>query len=152
MNQNALDYLKQNKDKYEKEALIEQLRKNDYSENDINESVFSVYGAENNGAVQSISPAPINFFDFKTRKFYTNSSEKWKDFLFGFFAPWLLGLVAAIPFLGFPIALLALPAEIVATVMLFNRRRFISYGLISHFAVGLLFLIIVVAFLSFLKF
>jgi len=43
MSQNAIKYLEDNKDKYSKEVLIDELRKAKYKEDDINASVKQVY-------------------------------------------------------------------------------------------------------------
>lgn len=135
MSQTAIDYIKANKDKYSKEVLIEQLRKTGYSEVDIEESAAIAYAgtqfAGNN--LQAVSAG--NFWDFKSKRTYTKPSEKQKDFLFGFFAPWFLGIVSSIiPFIG---NLIVIVGGIFAIIYFFNRRRFISYGLLANIATSL---------------
>lgn len=44
MNQNAVNYLKENKEKYSKEILIKQLQNSGYGEEDIDEAVKTVFG------------------------------------------------------------------------------------------------------------
>lgn len=44
MNQNAVNYLQENKEKYSKEILIKQLQNSGYGEEDINEAVKDVFG------------------------------------------------------------------------------------------------------------
>lgn len=128
MDQNIISYLESNKDKYSQESLVEQLKKAGYAENDIRDGVQSVY-------VSRILPGDSgvvsggNFWDFKSKKSYVNSSEKWKDFLFGFFAPWLLGTLSfVVPFFSFIVLICA----ILTIVYLFNRRRFIAYGVLVN--------------------
>ncbi|PIP28000.1 MAG: hypothetical protein COX29_03560 [Candidatus Moranbacteria bacterium CG23_combo_of_CG06-09_8_20_14_all_35_22] len=142
MSENAINYLNSNKDKYSKEVLINELIKFGYEKKDIEQSVNFVYGgnwqnANNNSSLKN------NFWDFKSKKNYATSSEKWKDFLFGFFAPWLGIFVGFIPLVG----LIFLGFEIFAVGYLFNRRRFISYGIIGNFLFGIFVAMAVVLFL-----
>lgn len=128
MDQNIARYLESNKDKYSQESLVEQLKKAGYTKNDINAGIQHVYvGRTLPGDAGAVSGG--NFWDFKSKKSYVNSSEKWKDFLFGFFAPWLFtGIVSiVVPFFSFAVLI----GEIFAIVYLFNRRRFIAYGLLA---------------------
>jgi len=46
MSQNAINYLKENKNKYSNEVLVEQLRKAGYAEDDINESLSQVLSGD----------------------------------------------------------------------------------------------------------
>lgn len=128
MDQNITQYLESNKDKYSQESLIEQLKKAGYTENDIRDGVQSVYASKMlSGDAGAVSGG--NFWDFKSKKSYINSSEKWKDFLFGFFAPWILGMLSlVVPFFS----LVVLVGEIFAIVYFFNRRRFIAYGILAN--------------------
>lgn len=129
MNQNVTAYLQENKDKYSQEILLDQLRKAGYSEQDIKDGASFVY----NNSVAAATPSreskqAIDFWDFKTPKIYTKSSEKWADFLFGFFAPMAVGFVSnLIPLIG---PFIALIFYILALIYLFNRRRFVFYGIL----------------------
>lgn len=124
MNQNIVVYLQENKDKFNKEILIEQLLKAGYFSEEIQEGIGFVYGDMAQLATQ------LDFWNFKQIKVYNKSSEKWKDFWFGFFAPWILGIVASvIPIVG---PILSLIFYITALVYLFNRRRFIFYGMLTE--------------------
>jgi hypothetical protein len=134
MDQNVVNYLQQNKGAYSREALIEELKKAGHTENNISEAVRSVFGG---GIDLSSNSGVINFWDFKTKIVYQNSSQKWKDFLFGFFAPFLGIFLALIP----PVSLAFGALEIFSLFYLFNRRRFIVLGLLSSFVCGFLFAI-----------
>lgn len=127
MSQEAISYLRENKDTYPREVLIEGLRKAGYSEIDIADSAQDVY--QDAGSNPIAGSVIANFWDFKTKKIYTTSAEKWKDFLFGIFAPWFFGILSSIiPFVGIMVVIIG---EIFALVYLFNRRRFIFYGLLA---------------------
>ncbi|HOX10951.1 MAG TPA: hypothetical protein P5323_03910 [Candidatus Moranbacteria bacterium] len=142
MNQNVIAYLKENKDKYSQEALFDQLKKAGYSEQDIQDGVSFVY---NDSVIVTASSKeskqPVDFWDFKTPKIYAKSSEKWADFLFGLFAPWVVGFVSSFITLIGPF--IALIFYITALIYLFNRRRFIFYGLLVEMIVILMIIFIV---------
>lgn len=145
MNQNVITYLQENKDKYSQKVLLDQLRKSGYLEQDIQDGVSFVYNNSNNIATTSSqeSKQAIDFWDFKTPKIYTKSSEKWSDFLFGFFAPWVAGFVSnVIPLIG---PFIVLIFYIIALIYLFNRRRFIFYGLLAEIIVIPIVIFIVLA-------
>lgn len=121
MNQQVINYLKENKDKYPKEVLIKELEKAGYNPKNISEGVGIVFGVAKVGG----------FWDFKSKKVYTNRSEKVKDFLFGF-----LGIIVVNYFLY----RFAPPFGIVVGFVLYfftlfyfvnlNRRKYIVDGLI----------------------
>lgn len=137
MNQNIITYLEQNKNKYSKEVLIEELKKAGYLEQDIIEGTSYIYGSgELNQSVSRI----INFWDFKAKIEYQSSSQKWKDFLFGFFIPFAGVLVAWIPLIGLALFVF----EIFSIVYLFNRRKFISFGLMGNFTFGILMAVMII--------
>lgn len=131
MNQQIINYLKENKDKYSKEALIKELEKVGYNKKDTNEGIDIVFGG---AAVVS------NFWDFKSKKVYAKKSEKIKDFLFGF-----LGIIAInfcvdllVFFLGAIVSIGGFVFYIFLLFYFFNRRRYIFYGLISIIFFGIL--------------
>lgn len=135
MNQQVINYLKENKDKYSKEVLIKELEKTGYPKKDIAEGVGVVFGGATN-----------NFWDFKSKKVYTQKSEKIADFLFGF-----LGIIAINIFFRFLPAVFAVVGFVLYVYFLFyffNRRRYIFYGLISTIIFG----IMAAAFLSLMFF
>ncbi|EKE18792.1 MAG: hypothetical protein ACD_9C00236G0001 [uncultured bacterium] len=135
MNQNILTYLQQNKDKYPKELLIAQLLKGGYGQQEIQEAADFIYDAKIKNIVRS------DFWDFKAVKTYTMSSEKWKDFLFGFFAPFIVRIVGnIIPVIG---SILTLVFYIIALVYLFNRRKFVFYGVVINFVAMLIITVVV---------
>lgn len=78
MNQKIINYLKENKDKYSKDALAKELEKASYNLKDIGEGVDIVFGG-------AVAAGAGGFGNFKSRKIYTKKSEKIKDFLFGLF-------------------------------------------------------------------
>ena len=143
MNENVISYLRENKDKFPRETLIEELKKSGYSEVDINEGVEIVY--ENKDI-----PSPVaitSFWDFKTKKIYGKASEKVADFFLGFFAPWLLNIVffplrfiSSNRIVSSVLGFVALIAEIFIIIYLFKKRKFISYGLIANFLLMFVFI------------
>lgn len=138
MNQNIIAYLKENKDRYPQDALIEQLRKSGYLEQDIQEGIVFIYADFGKAALET--GQSDDFWNFKTKKVYASSFEKRKDFLFGFFTH--ASLVFLFVFAGMLIfgsfgssfsaiiPLIVLIIIIMASVYLFNRRRFIFYGIL----------------------
>ncbi len=126
MNQGVVDYLKENKDKFPGDVLIEQLVNVGHLPQEIQDAVNFVYGEKNEFIISkdAVHPAaPTNFTDFKSFKIYTTSAEKRNDFLFGFFVALASGFVfGLIPFIG---GLIALGLYIFALVHFFRRRRFI---------------------------
>lgn len=142
MDQVVVGYLEQNKNLYSREVLIEELKKAGHSEINILEAANYVYG---NG-VNSQTPVVFDFWDFKTRAVYRNSSQKLKDFLFGFFAPYiLLGFSFAIPVLGAILSLPLLVLEIFALFYLWSRRRMVVFGLLTNFGLGICLSFIIMA-------
>lgn len=131
MNQNIITYLRENKEKYLKDVLATELRKSGYVEGDIAEGIAQVFG----GVAQTLASAKTSFWNFKDKKVYTKSSEKWADFLFGFFAPIPVFMVLVI--LGVVFNTTRVFGNFVflfglgATIYFFNRRRLISYGLLA---------------------
>lgn len=133
MNQQVINYLKENKDKYSKEALIKELEKAGYNKKDISEGVGVVF----NGTVVAKAD---DFWDFKSRKIYIKKFEKIKDFLFGF-----LGIIVINYFLYLSILIIGFIGDIGSLIFyililgyFFNRRRYIFYGLISVVIVGVI--------------
>jgi hypothetical protein len=154
MNQIIIDYLRNNKEKYSKELLIEQLLKAGHSELDIKESSEFVYDGKEIAEEKSQINETGSFWNFKLKKTYVKPSEKWKDFLFGFFAPFAINfiLTSLRSFLfrsifnsNFNFIFSSIISggifltEILLIIYLFKRRKFISYGLITNFSSGLLF-------------
>jgi len=132
MDQNIVNYLEQNKNTYSKEVLIEELKKAGHTEVNILEAVGYVF--ESNPDLQALVPQVFNFWDFKTKIVYQNSSQKRKDFLFGFFVPFLGTLFSVIiPIIGAIFSMLLFVVEVVALFYLWNRRRSIVYGLLINF-------------------
>lgn len=146
MNQNVIDYLQENKGKFSQEVLISALQKANYSMLDIDEGIQIVY-VENVLPVALIPESnAISFWDFKSKKVYTNASDKWGDFLLGFFGFPLLSfaLMSLISYSGLFALMMSMSSVllvlyIVFMIYLFNRRRFISYGLMTYL-IGYLFI------------
>jgi hypothetical protein len=132
MTQNIIAYLNENKEKYPKEVLIAELRKSGYSEEDIAEGVGQVF----EGKAPMLAPANTSFWNFKDKKVYTSAGQKWADFLFGVFAPsvfWFTSLLI-FSFISYGISYIYFVPfliDIAIAVYLFNRRRFIFYGLLA---------------------
>lgn len=79
MNQKAVKYLQDNKNKYSKEVLLEELRKAGYNEADIIEAEKETYKDN----ISQTENKPTSFFNFKTKKVYFTKKEKALDFLVG---------------------------------------------------------------------
>lgn len=79
MNQNAINYLRENKDKYPADILRAQLVKSGYSEQDINESLKAVYG-DYAASCPNAALRKINFWDFKSPVIYVKNSDKIRIF------------------------------------------------------------------------
>ncbi len=143
MNQGVVDYLKENKDKFPGDVLIEQLVRVGHLPQEIQDAVNFVYGEKNdfivsNSSVNSV--APTSFSDFKSFKTYTIFAEKRNDFLLGFFVPIIFNVVFRfvpffVPFVG---GIISLGLYIFALVYFFRRRRFIFYGLLANFLLGII--------------
>jgi hypothetical protein len=139
MNENVANYLKENKEKFAQEVLLNELRKVGYGEEDINDGVLAVYGASVSNSISIPHPIQTDFWDFNSKRTYSKTSEKWKDFLLGFFGPYVLGIFSMfIHFLGMLLGLGLYIFYIFVIVYLFNRRRFISYGIMANFLSGFL--------------
>lgn len=121
-NEQVVAYLRENQGKFSKEVLSEQLKQVGYPEADIAAGISSVYG----GAPAAASPG--GFWDFKTPWTYRTSWEKTKDALFGFFVPIIFFFVPFLPLL----------ADIFFIAYFWNRRRYISYGVLDRWALGVI--------------
>lgn len=67
-NEQVVGYLKENKEKFSKEVLSEQLKQSGYPEADIAEGVNVVYG-DVSVPVPAPAPTALGFFDFKMNKY-----------------------------------------------------------------------------------
>lgn len=133
-NDQVLLYLRENKEKFSKEALVEQLGVSGYPEADIAESISIVYGG-----ISSEEISRWNFWDFKTVHAYRSFSEKTWDALFGFFTPFLF-------FFIFPLGFLL---DIFFLIYFWGRRRFIAYGVLDRWLVFFCFFLFFVFLWSF---
>jgi len=163
VNQNIINYLKENEDKFPQEVLKKRLIEAGYPKDQIEEGIRIVYKGV------SIPPTPpgvarkTNFWDFKTIKIYTNFGEKILDFLAGFFAPIVIGLGIYLFFgiLGFfiypfrylfwifPLGILI--AEIFGIFYFWRRRHYFARGLLFFLILPFI-LILIGLFLLFLFF
>lgn len=138
MSKNAVTYLRENKKLYSREVLVQQLRAAGYGETDISDSVTEVFENDNSGVInipKLQAQGKIGFWDFSKRVNYDeNPSLRLKDFLLGLLAPFsLVILFQILPLAGLAIIpLLVLLGAIIVSIILFNRRRYISYGLILN--------------------
>ena len=149
MNQGIVDYLNENKDKFPKDTLIEQLVKVGHLPEEIQEAAEFVYGEKTEFMISnnSVYPAePTSFWDFKGFKTYTTFAEKRNDFLLGFFAAIVSGFVfRIIPFAG---GIISFGLYIFALVFFYKRRKFIFYGLLADILLGILIVIILAVIVS----
>lgn len=131
MNQNIIIYLRENKEKYPKDVLAAELRKSGYVEGDIAEGVAQVF----DGLVAPVAPAiKTSFWNFKDKKVYTSTGQKWADFLFGVFGVLLVGSVS--------VALVSIPISVTTKGYMFPPR-FLDVG-IFLFCLSMFFLWIAV--------
>lgn len=136
---NIEKYFKENKNKYPQEILINELKKSGYKEEDIREGAKKVFGDRKMANPEGQHGGTNPFWDFTKKKIYQSGSEKFLDFLFGFFAPWVSGLLNLISPL---FALFLFIGYIFALFYLFNRRRYIFYGLIADMLLPIIALIL----------
>lgn len=128
-NEQVLLYLRENKEKFSRETLMEQLRVSGYPEADITEGVSSVYDG-----VSLRETSPWNFWDFKTAHTYRSSSEKTLDALFGFFGPLLFFVFLPLGFL----------LDLFFLFYFWKRRRYIAYGVLDRWIISFLLVLCVV--------
>jgi hypothetical protein len=142
VNQNIIDYLRENKDKFSQEVLRKKLIEAGYPKDQIEEGIRIVYEKLPIPLSPPEAPRETSFWDFKSVKIYTNFGEKLLDFLAGFFAPiiigwgisWLLGISAYFmyPSFGFRwiLSLGILIAQIFGIFYFWKRRHYFARGLL----------------------
>lgn len=147
MSKEAIKYLRENKDKYSHEQLINSLRENNYPEKDIEDSLGEVY--KSTGQTKNRKRI-YTLLDFRNKKRYFSVKEKAIDFLLGIFIPVITIVIFSFAFrlLGF---LASLIAVILLSILVFIRRRWIFYGIITWFSVVIIvfFIILYIIFNSF---
>ncbi len=121
-NEQVVNYLRENKEKFSKETLSEQLKQSGYPEADIVSGIAAVYDDA------SPTTASAAFWDFKVTRVYRTSGERTGDALFGFFAPMLFFIIPFGPFL----------ADIFFLAYFWNRRRYIAYGVLDRWVIGII--------------
>lgn len=121
-----IGYLQENKNSFGREKLIDTLSKSGYRSEEIDQGIRSVY--ENQLApTSSTPPVKSDYWDFHTKKAYTDSSEKWLDILSGFgFSVFFAGIMNIIPILGI---IFFYAASIFLIIFFSSRRVFIMTGL-----------------------
>lgn len=149
----AVEYLRQNKDKFPPESLRKRLIEAGYPLDQIAEASRIVYGEK--PSFPSPVGAKASFWDFKNVRVYQTTGEKFLDVLFGFFIlPFIIGIPFTLLFgflgfsygfrdfgqfgFGFPILIIFIPT-IIRIVLIFyfwQRRRYIVYGLIASLIFG----------------
>ncbi len=92
MSKEAIQYLRENKDRYEKNVLIKSLRKAGYKESDIQESLREVYGTNQPNKNKQNSAENGNGKNYKNIR---TAWQKVKDFLLGLFILGILFIVQA---------------------------------------------------------
>jgi hypothetical protein len=127
------EYLQENKNSFSREQLTDTLSKAGYGSEEIDQGSKSVY--ENQPIqIPSTPPRKSDFWDFRTKKTYFDSTEKWLDILFGFGISVLLSALAGIiPFLGI---LLFYAVTIFLIVFFSSRRLFIVISLAISLFLG----------------
>jgi hypothetical protein len=99
-----------------------------------------VLRTQTGGVTPTSAPAKTSFWNFRDKKIYTSSGQKLADFLFGVLAPttiWVvLGIVLFASAVVFdpPMTIITM-LWIAAMAYLFNRRRFMSYGMVVSLAI-----------------
>lgn len=140
MHEQIIRYLNDNKDKYPKESLVNELSKVGYSERSILESVQAVYGR-----AEVVNGGKTSFWNFKDKKEYRKASEKAGDVFLGFLFPWVFGWAISMavhtllaPFgMMFFIWLLGVILYIFALVYFYRKRRYIFYGMLLNIIIPL---------------
>jgi hypothetical protein len=150
MSEQAIKYLKENKGKYSSSDLARALRGAGYAPEDVNASIREVFPGEADTPPLVPKVADQSFWNFWDKKVYMNAWQKWLDFLFGVFAPGFLFLVFGVVFGNFNPYFnfedmwgFFILAEIALLVYLWNRRRFVRWGIFAQIflfpVVGILF-------------
>ncbi|NTW22194.1 hypothetical protein HGA34_01455 [Candidatus Falkowbacteria bacterium] len=153
MNEQIVNYLATNRDKYPRAVLTNMLVKSGYNPKEIEEAASMVFGVQSSD--ESAPSAPFDFWNFSAKVVYASKEQRRKDFWLGFWAPilssavlsWLpsilvklSGMEADLSFikdiLGMVGSLVGL-AIFVAIFYLWNRRRSVSYGIIGGYIFNL---------------
>jgi hypothetical protein len=122
MNQEIINYFEENKGQRTKEKLIEELKQKGFKQSEIDKGVKKVYLCSN--------PLDGDFWDFRSKKIYCSESEKMKDFALGALAPIPAAILYIVPVLG---PLVYIGFYFYYMFYLFNKRRWISIGIIINF-------------------
>lgn len=131
MSKEAIDYLKENKNKYSKEKLVEALKQAGYQLGDIVESLNSVYENEIKTPEESGELTETNdFWNIKSKFVYKNPLHRLADLVIGFISPWIL--VWALAMFDDDFIWMAGVAYIVGVIYFKNRRYYIFRGLIIN--------------------
>ncbi|MCH7605025.1 hypothetical protein IID24_03510 [Patescibacteria group bacterium] len=155
----AVAYLRQNKERYAREALTEQMQKAGYSDEVIQSAADQVFSeAPIPPSLQTLTTQTSgrgqSFFDLRSRKVYRSAGEKVIDFLTGFIGIHIFGFVLNI-FLSFLLGALSIfglrlyslyfitPLALVVfyvggIIYLWRRRRYIAIGILSTLLLGIL--------------
>lgn len=136
MNQDIIKYLQDNKEQYSQEELTEKMKEDGYDKHDIEQGIKEVYICSN--------PLNKDFWNFSSKKTYCQSSEKAKDFLFGFLGPIAPLLLLIIPILG---PLVYFGFYFYTLFYFFGKRKWIAYGIFSNLMVGVASFVIFIWFL-----
>lgn len=147
----ALEYLRQNKDKFPLEVLRKKLIEAGYPQDQIEEGIRIVYG----GQIPSPSAvaSSLSFWDFRNVRVYRTAGQKVIDALFGFFVvPFVVGIPFTLLFVfsgfsygfrssgDFGFVNLATFAPFVIQIALifyfWQKRRYLAYGLTVSVILG----------------
>jgi len=151
MNEQIVNYLTSNRDKYPRAVLTSMLVKSGYNPKEIEDAAAMVFGGATISTDGTVINAPFNFWDFNARIVYESTPQRRKDFWFGFWTPTILTIILGwIPSgliylsgmgnkLAFVKNILGGVRSILGLVIfigifyLWNRRRSISYGIITGY-------------------
>jgi hypothetical protein len=149
MNEIIYKYFSENKDNYPLPVLAEQLTKSGYAQTEIQEVLDYL---KRESSVLTRSTSSYDFWNFKTKLIYQKSSQKWKDFLFGFFSSriffWVLAFVLNMSlgryYFEYGISASVIFYQVVnlivvaAFIYFFRKRKLIIWGIAVNFILGFL--------------
>lgn len=150
MNEQIVNYLSSNRDKYPRAVLTNMLVKSGYNPKEIEEAAAMVFAGSQDGVAAGPN-APFDFWNFTAKVVYDSAAQKRKDFWFGFLAPllttavlswfpailiYLSGMAADLSFIKDILGMIDSVAKLAIFIGIFylwNRRRSISYGIIGGY-------------------
>jgi len=150
----AVAYLRQNRERYTREVLTEQMQKAGYADEVIRVATARVFSEVPSPPSVQTTEGGQSFFDLRSRKIYRSAGERVIDFLVGFIGIHILGFVFNIALTSLlsilnifglrlyslyfitPLALVVL--YVGGIVYLWRRRKYIAIGILSTLLLGFL--------------